>query len=311
MNNKKVLIVGLGLIGKMHANFLRNHFKEYELFALRSQSHKPSTHIKELYSWEEVDQHSFLAAFICNPTNQHISTSIECAKRGMHLFIEKPLDCNAKEFEELKKIIRKQNLATYVAYCQRFNPVISYLKETVNEYKPLHCRMITTNHLPSWRPDIDSKLTYSASKSKGGGVIFDLSHEIDMSNYIFGDLELAYKKAAKLGSVTLDSVDTADMILKAENCLISIHLNYFGHIAQRQIQVDFETFSLLAYTKESRIEKWVKREMVEEIKFSEPYEQMYIDQISHFFKNLTLPSEMNNNIFEAKKTLDLLIKINK
>jgi len=310
MNKNKILLIGLGLIGKTHADILRNHFNQFKLFALRSSSKESASDISDLHNWDEVDQHEFLAAFICNPTFDHISTAIECAKRGMHLFIEKPLDSSTENYDQLKSLVHQNNIATYVAYCQRFNPVISYLKKTVEEHSPLHCRMITTNHLPSWRPNIDSKSTYSASKDKGGGVIFDLSHEIDMSFHIFGEIQLDYKRASKLGAVTIDSYDTADILLGANDCQISIHLNYFGHIAKRQIQIDFEDFSLLAYTKNSRIEKWVKREMVEEIQFSEPYEQMYLKQINYFFDKIHDPSKMDNNINEAKQILDLLIEIN-
>ena len=90
----RVLIVGLGSIGKRHARLIRQHFP-HEVVALRSfLGQEPNDlGIPEISSWEEAGRQRFDAAVIANPTNMHIDTALRCAEHGLHLFIEKPIDC--------------------------------------------------------------------------------------------------------------------------------------------------------------------------------------------------------------------------
>ena len=39
--------------------------------------------------------------------------------------------------------------------------------------------------LPNWRNNINYKNSNSAKKKLGGGVALELSHEIDLANYLF------------------------------------------------------------------------------------------------------------------------------
>ena len=43
-----------------------------------------------------------------------------------------------------------------------------------------------SSYLPSWRKNVNYENSSSASKEKGGGVLLDLSHELDYLNSIFG-----------------------------------------------------------------------------------------------------------------------------
>ena len=42
------------------------------------------------------------------------------------------------------------------------------------------------SYLPSWRKNIIYNKSYSSDKKKGGGVLLDLSHEIDYITWILG-----------------------------------------------------------------------------------------------------------------------------
>ena len=85
----KVLLVGMGSIGKRHARILLDRLG-HELFAFRSsESRLNIPGIVEVCSWQEVDGSKPEVAFITNPTMLHIQTALNCAERGMHLFIEK------------------------------------------------------------------------------------------------------------------------------------------------------------------------------------------------------------------------------
>ena len=63
-------------------------------------------------------------AFICNTTSKHIDTAIECAKKGCHLFIEKPLSNNLKKIKILESIIKKKKIKVMIGYNMRFHPLM-------------------------------------------------------------------------------------------------------------------------------------------------------------------------------------------
>ena len=212
----KILICGLGSIGKKHARLIRAHFP-HELFALRTyQGHeKNDLGIPELQSWEEVDRYSFDAAFITNPTFLHLSTALECAKRKMNLFIEKPIDCKREGLEILLKQVAKNRLSSYVAYVMRFHSKLQSLKNKLVGQKILHSRMVCASYMPHWRSRQKDHPSYSSYSAQGGGVVLDLSHEIDSTAYLFGEIKKIEGHFSKMSNLTVDSEDTADLDRKS------------------------------------------------------------------------------------------------
>ena len=109
----KILICGLGSIGKRHANnllFLKKKdlifFRERNLVLKDKILEKKKTFTSLKKSLNEKPE----IAFICNTTSKHIDTAIECAKKGCHLFIEKPLSNNLRNLKKLEAIIKKKRL---------------------------------------------------------------------------------------------------------------------------------------------------------------------------------------------------------
>ena len=310
----KILICGLGSIGKRQARLLKNHFS-HELFALRTGigQEKNELLIPELDSWKEVG--SFDAAFITNPTHRHLETAIECAGRGMHLFIEKPLDCKTKGLAELVKLVEERQKVAYVAYPLRFHPLIRKLKSELQDKKILHARMVCSSYLPDWRPSQDHKNSYSSYRSKGGGVILDLSHELDNAVFLFGDLEKIEGHSGRRSDLTVDAEDFADLILlhSGENSgmVTSVHLDYFGRPSQRIVEVQtadgFFKVDLISNTYASfqhvsgHLEETQDSIMLDR-------DELYLTQLRYFFENLQNSKRMENNLSEASRLFYKLIE---
>src|SRR3989344_5974566 len=143
----KIIFFGLGSIGQRHAQILLKNY-HHELFAFRSGAvdKKNPLGIREVYSWEEVKRLKPDIAFITNPTFLHIETALKCAEIGCKLFIEKPVGSNLENLDKLIKIVKDKNLATYVAYCLRFHPVIKKLKEYIKKIKPVYVRAVCSSY---------------------------------------------------------------------------------------------------------------------------------------------------------------------
>lgn len=299
-----ILICGLGSIGQRQARLIQKHFK-HNLSALRTRKTGNTLGIPELISWDEVNNVKFDIAFITNPTNQHTQTAFECAQRGMHLFIEKPIDASNQNLDELIQLVKKKNLTAYVAYPLRFHPLIIKLKVWLTNKTILHAHFVCHSYLPNWRPGTNHLENYSAYKDQGGGVLLDISHELDLSHFLIGPVESISGTAGRMSQVTVDSEDYADLIIKHKNITSNIHLSYVGHIPQRKITVDTTEGSCHVDLMNNTFE--TKGDGLN-IKESHAIDKdaMYLNQLNYFFDNLS-NRDLENNLFEASHLFQQLL----
>ena len=297
----KVVIFGLGSIGLRHAKLLKKR-KGVELWAFRTGKGqaKNSLKIREITRWQDIDRIKPDVAFITNPTSLHIQTAIECAKRGMHLFIEKPLDCQTKDLNRLLKIVKQKKLSTYVAYVLRFHPVIELLRQQVKKQRPFHVRATASTYLHRWRKGFDTKKNYSARKKMGGGVIWDLSHEIDYIQYILGPVQNIDGRFSRRSSITVDSEDNADLFIETKRSPANVHISYFGQKEERRIQIDFEDRTLEGDLLKSTITEYRGGVLRKKRKLKRSIKDSYDRQLNYFMKHLN-SRNMMNNIFEASE----------
>lgn len=308
LKKMKILFIGLGSIGTRHAKIILKNYK-YNLFALRSGENKGANElgIQELYSWNEVEKIGPDVVFITNPTSLHINTAIKCAKLRYKLFIEKPIGKGVEGLELLINQVKKNNLVTYVGYSLRFHPVIQALKKYTQINKPIYARVVCTSFLPNWRPGTDFKKNYSANSAMGGGVILDLSHEIDYVEYLLGDIEDIKGNFARVGKVTVDAEDCADLLVRAVGCRTNIHIDFLSHLRQRIVQLEYRDFTIVGDIINSEILMYKNERLKQKRKLDYYQGQEYEDQLKYFFKNLNNPLMMNN-IIEASDLFKKIIR---
>ena len=291
----RIIFFGLGSIGERHVKALQENY-HHELFAFRSRESgaKNSLHIREVFTWKEVEQIKPDVAFITNPTAKHIETATQCAKRGMHLFIEKPIDSEAKHLNQLLKIVSNKKLTTYVAYVLRFHPVVQTFKKYAENDQPLHMRVWTSSYLPKWRKGNDHLKRYSAQTQLGGGVIWDLSHEFDYAQFILGDIQTIKGQFSRRSQLTVNTEDYADILVETKKAPVNIHLNFFSHIPQRIIQIDFKDKTIVGDLIDGTLAEYRKGKLFKKIQFKSGYQESFDRQLKYFFKNIYNPKMMNN-----------------
>ena len=228
-----------------------------------------------------------------------------CARRGMALFIEKPLDCSIVHLETLLKLAAQRKITTYVAYCLRFHPVIQEFKKLLNRRALLHMRILTTSYLPLWRPKIHHLESYSARQNMGGGVIYDLSHELDFLEYLLGHIQCLKGNFGKKSDVTVDAEDYADILAQTKKGPVNIHLNFLSHHHQRRIQMDFKDRSVDGDLMKGEVSVYQKGKLVSQKRYAGTLEHCYERQIKYFFENIHNPHMMNN----VKEAAELFKKI--
>lgn len=259
----KIIFFGTGSIGSRHIRLLAENFPQHKLYSFVTVNGSDQT--EKLYSWDAVQKVAPDIAFICNPTHLHIKTAIACLHNGMHVFMEKPIGSDLNRLGYLEELTRETGKTVYVAYPFRFHPVIIAAKSKCLEYPIVSCLTDSA----TWR---NGRIT----KQLGGGAMLELSHEIDIANYLCGDC---------------DDIQIQDInILDGLDCMTKIMLFKGGCGV---VGVCIGTIIATKYH--------LRRIVTDNGSYDySPNDQIYIDQLHYFFDNINNPMLMNN-IHDASK----------
>ena len=226
----KALIVGYGSIGMRHAGILLDMGVDVSVFSRRNIDYKKS--YNSLSSALNEDKFDYI--IVCSKTNEHYSDLIELKKLGYtkSILVEKPL------FEKPYNYNNNNN-NIFVGYNLRFTPLVEKLNEILSGKEILSVNAYVGSFLPDWRPNSDYRKSYSAKKAEGGGVLRDLSHELDYLLYLFGSCKKVTSLGGKLSQLDIDSDDIYTILMETAICpILSVHLNYLDRVPNRFIIVN-------------------------------------------------------------------------
>ena len=122
---------------------------------------------------------------LCTPTPLHAPQVIAALNAGKHVICEKPLARTSAEAREILSVAAKSSGILMPAFCMRFWPGWSWLKQAVEEQtygKVLAARFRRDSAMPAW----SQQGTYTGGQDLGGA-LFDLHiHDTDFVNHLFG-----------------------------------------------------------------------------------------------------------------------------
>ena len=246
--NKRILIVGLGSIGSQHLSVIQRLFPEAKIQILRQDETraKNSPGITEISSHDEAIRFLPEIVVICNPASEHINTALKFVDSGANIFIEKPISHSTKEIIQLISALEATNGVLLVGYNLRYLKSLQAFRKHLNEGligKPLSVRCEVGQYLPSWRPKKDYRDSVSAKRELGGGVLLELSHEIDYLRWIFGEVDWVRATLLRQSELEIDVEDTVHLTLGFENrtpdrqLIASLNMDFIRHDATRSCTV--------------------------------------------------------------------------
>lgn len=172
---------------------VRESLPDTKIIVLR---HKPSTIVPELADFVVSDLDAALAfnpqvAIVATPAPFHLDLASVLVSHGCDVLIEKPIATRSDDVIEFSAKARKLGRICQVAYNLRFDSALSEFRRLIRDGvigRPMSVRCDVAQFLPDWRPNSDYKLGVSACKELGGGVLLELSHEVDYLSWIFGPI---------------------------------------------------------------------------------------------------------------------------
>jgi scyllo-inositol 2-dehydrogenase (NADP+) len=186
----------------------------FVLSAIKSQ-----TGIETYKNFEKlIDQAELDCVFIATPTATHLEAAEYAIKKGVSVFVEKPLTLSSSDSSKLSSMALAANVANQVGYHNRF---IGTFQETARLVK---AGAIGDVHHIDGRAfgQVVTKakgggLTWRSKKSAGGGCLHDYAcHVIDLMNFVVGRPDKIV--GARLGKVySKDVEDTVHALFSYPN----------------------------------------------------------------------------------------------
>ena len=174
--------------------------------------------------------------------------------------------------------------------------------------KVIRVEIYAGSDLSLWRPNSRLKDSISLSKDKGGGVLLELSHEIDYCLWLFGDLKLEFSNLNRSGMFHSKVEDTADLYLSSKKKVnISIHLNFWQKNSERYCKVYGTKGSLVLDILGREINlnnKKTNKSIVFKSKLSDAYKK----QITNFFYSINHSKKSSISLSDSLKVLDIIEK---
>lgn len=228
----RALIVGLGSMGRRHLSNLKQIDPGALVTAWRHSREIGAADVapadRTVFGFDEALETRPRFALITGPASVHVEQALALADRDVHLLIEKPLSNRLDGVDMLIDRCRQRNVSLLVGYNFRFYQPLQAMKRALEDGRigrVLSVRAEVAQYLPDWRPG-DYRRTVTAQSRLGGGVLLELSHEIDYVRWLVGEIADVSARVGRLSDLETDVEDVAEVVLTFENGAIgSIHLD--------------------------------------------------------------------------------------
>jgi predicted dehydrogenase len=246
----RVGLIGLGFIGKIHAQAYRAIpfcYKNPKTLAkvsavLRTKISSDQEFLETLGSpFVTTDENAFYSqdldmVDICTPNALHMEQAITALNHKVHLYIEKPLGLNLAHARKIAAAARSAGVLSHTAFTMRYFPGVRQAKAAIasgalGEIYNFRSQFFHNSYMDPQRPT-SWRLQNALS---GGGALADLGvHMIDMMRYLLGEASWVHcltrtfisQRPDSPGSSKLVPVDVDDWAL----CTVGLESKAQGSI---------------------------------------------------------------------------------
>ena len=217
----RVLVTGRGSIAKRHVRHLREQRPDVDIAVISATGDvdpvfRPCVVLSgmaEGLAWQPD------ALVVASISSRHASELAQALEHSITCLVEKPLVTARAQLDMLCRLAEQNALPQPVVVgCNlRYLPALAKLRHEFMRdpsFRVLRAHLEVGQELTQWRPGRDLKDSYSAFAAQGGGVVFDLVHEIDMARWLLGPLTLHAATGGHLSSLPIESNDVHVALLK-------------------------------------------------------------------------------------------------
>ena len=299
----KVGIVGLGRMGKTHAEHLSKYINGVELVAACSLFQSELDYAKEHFgvklfyqSFEEMIDNANLDAVVVAAGADVRPEMVEYSiKKGVHTFAEKPLGLSVEQIEKVKNVIEdnQEKVKFQVGFMRRFDEDYLYVKKMIDDGVLGDITYIRAYGIDP-TSGLDTFVKF-AKNSNSGGIYHDMSiHDIDAIRFLTDrEFSKVWAIGANFAKPELDNVGELEtgIVQGVLDNNIMVHL-VAGRNAPHGYQVETEIMGTKGWLRIANVpeknlvtiydENGVRREC--SANFPERFKEAFITELKEFFE---------------------------
>ena len=310
---ERALVVGLGSIGERHLRLLREALPRAKILVLRHRNYEETPIYADACTTDLAEAIEFKPqiAIVSSPAPFHLHVANVLAEHGTHLLVEKPLSDSTNQVKPFLEKCRDHNVLVQVAYNLRFLETLRRFKAEVDKERVgrlLAVKCEIGQYLPGWRPTKDYRTTVSAQKSLGGGVLLELSHELDLLRWIFGEIDSLNSWYGQLSRLEIDVEDSAQLNISFANGVQgALSMDFIRHDATRKCIAIGESGSLMWNASDGEVSVFEAGSETWEVLYGNRPERdaTYRQQVASFLDAVSL-GKLQKDVATGKDGLEVL-----
>ena len=136
----KLCIIGSGRAGMIHARNFHYKIPQAEVIAISDMcvetAKSASVELDGIPYYcdylEAIEKSGANAVVIATPTKYHCEIAVAAAKRGLHIFCEKPMAMDTYECEQMIRVAKENNVILQIGFMRRSFKDFIHAKEMID-----------------------------------------------------------------------------------------------------------------------------------------------------------------------------------
>ncbi len=232
---KKILIIGLGSIGKKYMEILGKKKVKIAIYDQKKIILK-NKNIMIFSNFDEIKNWSPHGVIISTNTDSHLNILFKFKHFKTKFFlVEKPITIDFKKINNLKLFSKKFKKKIYVVSNLRYFYNLNLIKKFLKKLgKPISAKSYFGHNLLKQK---SKNSYYYKNTNKWGGIIYDCIHEIDLMLFLFGKIRNIFCKNLKLLG-KINSFDYSEILFEHKNRVqSSISLDFLRNLKQKGFEI--------------------------------------------------------------------------
>jgi predicted dehydrogenase len=222
-------IVGIGLIGKVHAEAMQDIPGARLLAVCGRDAAKTNEFAARFGATAYTDYEKFLAhpglqvVNLCTPSGLHAEQGLAAARAGKHVLTEKPIETTLAKADALIAACEEARVKLGVIFQSRFLPAVQRIRRALDEGRL--GKLILCDAYVKWyrAPEYYADSWHGTLELDGGGALINQAiHTVDLLRWLAGPVETAFALKAALRYPQIEGEDTLVANLRFQNGALGV-----------------------------------------------------------------------------------------